>query len=156
MIVLRLLAIFIFSALLTGCPVTEKIEKEVEALKADIAQFKKIVWAIAHHTQPCKPPGQHSEIECHYKLKISKVLEQGKAASKYQGNVPDSVVLEANDRCRKGYPDPNQCVSYGDTATYNFTIDGPLYAVGDVVECINDTTTNHLKDCKVDQSMKKT
>src|SRR5437867_3305934 len=75
MIVLRLLAVLIFSALLTGCDVGE----DVKALKGEISALKDDITALKTRIQyyfpkpPCNPPGKHSIDSCFYRLKITQV-----------------------------------------------------------------------------------
>ncbi len=165
MVLLRLLTVLGFTAVLAGCNVSDdakQLNNKVEMVKNDIAHFKedialikKAVVLIGHLQQPCKPPGKHSDITCHYNLEILKFMGN----SQYQARVPDPVIVQQNDLCRnaKDNPDHDLCVSYGDTQPYTFTIDDTTtYKVGDVVECTNDPKTDHLKCSVAQQMMKKT
>ena len=167
MVLLNLLAVFGFMVVLAGCNVSDDVKQKVEMIRTDLAQlkddialFRKTLVLIGHQLQPCKPPAKHSDITCHYKLEILTAINKDKGL--YQGRVPNTVIDEANAKCKdpKNNTHPELCVSDGDTNPYTFTINGSTtYDVGNVVECTNDPKNydpnpNHL-NCTLAQAMKK-
>ncbi len=160
MIVLRLLAVFIVAALLSGCD--PELKNDVKALKADIEEFKKDVKDLKENGIPalafmfqqlqkaqarCKPPGQKTASDCWYKLQIIKAMGD----SQYQGKVPDDVVTKQNQDCRDHSPFPRTCPTTGNTGPFTFVIDGsPTFKEGDVIECNgNDPPNVHLQKCHI-------
>src|SRR5262245_43798469 len=85
MIVLRLVAVLIFSALLTGCPVSEEdiklLKQAVKELTADIKAAKAVLLPTG-----CPAPGApqpelrippDDDAKCYYLLTITKVADDG-------------------------------------------------------------------------------
>lgn len=174
MIVLRLSAVFIFAALLSGCDQNVKeLKEDVRALKEDIAEFKKDIKDFKERVVPvirayfaqlpkppsCKAPGQHSERPCLYKLKILKTPASSNAP--YQGQVPHVVVETENADCKNNHPFPSRCPMSGDEDPHEFFIDPPVkdptkkekdappvtLKIGDMVICESETQHDHLKNC---------
>lgn len=103
MIVLRLLAVFIFSALLSGC---EKVAEDIKEVKAHIIDLKIDLLGKLYEPQSCPGPGAtqpelktppSQDGKCHYELTITdpgdgKGLVTGKVGrstiEKHYKNIP--------------------------------------------------------------------
>jgi hypothetical protein len=101
MIVLRLLTVFIFTALLTGCVVKD----DIESLKTDVKSLRGILSALPTRMQ-CPEPGEHTTKICHYILEIVGPLNGHE--DWYVTKIPQDVVQEAEADCmesKKTNPD---------------------------------------------------
>jgi hypothetical protein len=148
MIVLRLLVVFIFTGLLTGCdPDVKAIKDDVAALKTDIKSLRALLSVLPTPMQ-CPPPGDHTTKICHYTLQIQGPLDNHKGW--FVATVPKEVVQKAKEDCERTKaknPDManHMCV---DPAIYPYReyaiqVDG---TVSDKTphDFVNDPVTDHL------------
>ena len=96
MITLRLVSVFVFTALLAGCDQIKTIEQDVKALKADIKALR--VYLMSQPgPQECHPPGMHEySTSCYYKLEITD--DKDKAHGRYKGKIAKAVLRFAKRR----------------------------------------------------------
>jgi hypothetical protein len=135
MMTVRLVAVLIFTALLTGCDQVKSIEQDVKALKADIKALR--VFLMSQPSpRDCRPPGMHEySTTCYYKLEITD--DKDKARGRYQGKIAHEVYeksvkdcADAKQHLRDEFKDlPYECESnadqYPDTnVIYTFKVDG--------------------------------
>ena len=81
MVALRLLSLIIFVALVTGCADYKEREFLRKALNVQ---------------QDCSPPGNPSNVECHYKLTVTKI-----SGNKARGRLPMEAIQPNQDGCKK-------------------------------------------------------
>jgi hypothetical protein len=91
MIVLRLLSVFIFSALLTGCAMLDEIRRDFSAATIYLSGL--------YAPQECHLPGQHvSSHACLYKLEIINIEDASKG--RYVARIAQDVFLESIKQCK--------------------------------------------------------
>jgi hypothetical protein len=107
MIVLRLLAVFIVTALLIGCDDVKAIKEDVRALKedvkavkADVELYKGLLLATATPEQ-CPYPGEHAAMICHYTLQIKGPYEPNKHKGYFLATVPQEIAKQGQADCEK-------------------------------------------------------
>jgi len=95
MIVLRLLAVFIFTAVLTGCSLSEDVQK----LRGDIRLLKNY---LAQFTPPnqCGPPGTSQAIICNYRLVVTPMKDM-KENDMFSGYVAPDSVRQGEATCKE-------------------------------------------------------
>lgn len=96
MVVLRLLAVFIFTVVLTGCSLFEDVQK----LKGDIRSLKDYLRQFTPPNQ-CGPPGTSQAIICNYKL----VVRPMKGTDMFSGHVAPVSLVEGEAECKKNEPE---------------------------------------------------
>src|SRR5690242_6370816 len=125
MIVLRLVTVFMFSAVLTGCQAS-KLESFFPEL-------------------PCNPPGKHSPQSCYYKLEITNVSGNQVTGKASQGAIDiDNTSVKLG--CKTHSPHPNLCPTSGDKSEYSFIVDGDTSGLQNTeADFISDPNTDHLR-----------
>lgn len=155
MILLRLLAIFIFSSLLSGC----YLYGDYNSLKSDIRSLKAYLKATPVPNE-CKPPGTPQSRICYYKLSI-KPFDSHRGL--YEGHVTPQMVQQAQKDCEATRIRIQQKVSIDDDykcldpakyryILYGFKIEGAQLTAGDY-GFINIPHTEYLRIGKPEEAM---
>jgi hypothetical protein len=148
MIVLRLLAVFIFTGLLTGCdPDVKTIKDDIASLKIDTKALRGLLSTLPTPVQ-CPAPGAHTTMICHYTLQIEG--PHGDHKGWFVATIPKEVVEKAKTDCENmkiKKPDManHLCV---DPKTYAYRkyaiqVDGTVPDKASN-EFVNDPVTDHL------------
>jgi len=154
MILRRLLTVFVFATLLTGCDDVKKIreeaellDKDIQTLKTDIKLLRNFLQSIPTPSQ-CPDPGEHTARICHYTLKILEPMP--KHEHWYKVTIPTGVIEKAQADCEKvranfpdlaNYPCSNpKKYKHWEYAIY---VEGKIEAKKSY-SFVNDPVTNHL------------
>jgi hypothetical protein len=165
MIMLRLLAVFIVPALLTGCVTVKDIDEikaEIRDLKTEKevrSDLKEYLYAkFSSEWQPCQPPGIEQNIECHYSLTITKIHD-GMAS----GQIPEQVIQFHYDNCvkeieqnqlPKDYPCPNPKGHHKDIVFKFELVDPATFQEGQTYHLVNVLGDKSLKLYKMSMKSK--
>lgn len=130
MIVLRLIAVFIVTVLLTGCTIKDlkadikDLKADVKAAKADVKTLKAYLTAFPP-PNACKPPGTPQAMICPYKLEIKRDKQLGL----FTGHVAKSVVDNGKNACeeirgaiKKENPEVQECLDPKDYAYIEYAL----------------------------------
>jgi len=158
MIVLRLLAVFIVTALLTGCDDINTIKidadalrEDIKALKTDIKLLRGFLMQFPTPTE-CPAPGVPTTKICKYKLQVKRQIDGHK--NYWAVTIPSEVVTKGKTDCDKVTKSHEDLKNYPcvDPANYKYWeyavyIEGDV-KVNDIKMFVNDPITNHLKVVK--------
>ena len=162
MVTLRVLTIFIFTAMLTGCMI-EDLKTDVKALKYDTKAFKAYLRAIPPPSE-CQPPGTAQARICYYKLKV---VSFDKDRGLFKGYVSPSVVKAGEESCTKsmqeikdaGFPEVQDYTcrkaKHYMYSWYGFKIDGAIPDLNSEHGFINIPHTEYLRLGKPEEALAK-
>ena len=152
MIVLRLVVVFIFTALLAGCGLLD----DIKALKTDIRAMRIYLMALPAPEQ-CRGPGVYESTQsCYYKLLITE--DKDKGTGLFKGRIAPEVYEENVKDCEKAKGDlrpeyqdlPYDCripkEFPGKDIEYGFQVDGnPKLIKGETYPFMSVPGSNYLK-----------
>lgn len=156
MIVFKLVAVFFFSYLLTGC----YLWGDYNSLKRDIRTFKAYLRAFPPPSE-CQTPGTPQTRICYYRLSIEPV---DPAQEMFKGHIPKDVVEKSFQECtdiktkntdNKDFPEDFSCdvanPKYYRHVWYGFKLHDKSTAAG-TYDLINEAQSVYLRPGKPDEA----